>query len=457
MNRNAAIPARPTLLLFSIAAVAVLWLVGCRRDDTSTVESHFSGRLTVSSEIDSTGDFSGFEVAVLSSDTEDDLDTLGYTVTGADGSFQMALRARERGIYPLEIRRNDRLLVRDQFALGDDDSASISVEFPMKRSMLIVRSRENGAWMAYRNTRALHNQKLAELSSDPAATLNDLRSSVLQAVEILWSLPESYPGTIGAELARAEAVIMLEGWNDSLVAIRAGAISPAEAGYTSTVQALRRSTARLHGTAAAVDTLTRRLSAITDTEISNAIRAEIVLAHLDSMHVEEAREVALELQSKTESESWKDWAASAIFEIDNLMPGMAAPNASFKDLEGRDLDLNFFFDTMVLLEFIDPRDINAVINQRSRTDLLKLSDGTNLQVITVSLSGDRAANEIYLDNRSTSEAYIVPRDGIDSDIARAYNVQTVPKRFLIHQGKIVAKYAGTSVAGIREDILSLLD
>ncbi|NND70652.1 MAG: hypothetical protein HKN43_03650 [Rhodothermales bacterium] len=432
-------------------------LTGCRSKPSATVQSYLSGTLTVSADADSTGDYSGFEVAVLSANTEDDLDTLGYAITNTDGTFEMALRSDERGIFPVEIRRNDRLLIRDQFALAENDSATIRQEFPMKRSFLMFRSVENGAWMAYRNTRALHNQRLADLSASSSATLDDLRAAVLQASEIMWSLNESYPGTIGAELAMTESIMMLEGWDDSLVTARSYMIEPTDAGFINSVQALRRSTARQFGVAAAVDSLESRLSGISDPEIASAVRAEIVLAHLDSMDVTAARAAAKQLESKSDSDKWDSWATSAMYEMDNLMPGMAAPNANFTDLAGRELDLNFFFDTTVLLEFIDPSDLAAVVNQRARTDLLKLSDGTNLQVITISLNRDRIANEIYLENRTTVEAYIVPRLGVDSEIARAYNVKSVPKRFLIHEGRIFAKYGGTSVAGIRQDILSLLD
>ena len=440
------------LLLFCLVVTA-----GCGRSDSSSETAFFSGNVRVSAEIDSTGDYSGFELAILNADTDQDLDTLGYAVTDGSGLFQMTVDASERGIYPIEIRRNDRVLFRDQFALAAGDSATVDVQFPMSRPMLVIRSFENGAWMAYRNTRALHNQRLADLSASETATLSDLRASILQGAEILWSLTESYPGTIGAELGRVEAIAMLEGWADSLVVERAGYIGADDAGYTSSLQALRRSTARLFGVQAAVDSLNRRLGETSDRDIQDAIQAEIVLTYLDSLQVGEARDAAEQLAARTRSETWESWATSAIFEMDNLMPGMVAPNASFTDLAGRDLNLNFFFDTTVLLEFIDPGDVRSVVNQSGRTDVLKLSDGTNFQVITVSLNRDRISNEIYLDNMTTSEAYIIPDEGVDSEIARTYNVQTVPKRFLIHDGKIAAKYSGTSMAGIRDDILSVIN
>ena len=54
--------------------------------------------------IDSSGDFSGFRISVLTQ-KDGDVDTLGTAVTGRDGGFSMTVRAPEKGIYPILVER----------------------------------------------------------------------------------------------------------------------------------------------------------------------------------------------------------------------------------------------------------------------------------------------------------------------------------------------------------------
>ena len=335
--------------------------------------------------------------------------------------------------------------------------ATMNVKFPMTRNFLMVRSEENGAWLAYRNTKALHNQRLLDVTQTEGATLANVGTVIEQTSSIFWSMEETYPGTMGSELARSESIVMLEGWNDSLVIVRAREIQSDEAGYMSVVQALRRSVARQYGLQAAIDTLSAVQRTIGDPDHRDAILAEKVLAYMDSSDTENARVAATTLSTKGATENWKQWAGRVVYELDHLMPGMVAPNAQFKDLSGRDLDLEFFMEIPTLLEFIDPGVPLDLDEQFRRSNLLSLSDGTNFQIITVSVNPDRALNELYLENKTTLEAYVVPNEGLDSELATTYNVQSVPKRFLINKGKIVSKYSNSSVRGIRQDVLSVVN
>lgn len=439
------------LMVFTAAA-------GCGSSEQEhTVQSYLEGRLTVAAEVDSTGDYSGFEVTIVSADEGDEIDTLGYAVTDASGAYSMDISAAEKGIYPIEIRRNDRVMVRSQYVLADDDSALFSVQFPLRSSVLAIRSRENGAWLAYRNTKALHNQRLLEVSQNPDATLGEVSTLISQTSQIFWSMSDTYPGTMGTELARSEAIVMQEGWNDSLVVERAHLVGPDEAGYLSVVQALRRSVARVHGLQAALDTLEARGASEMSGERKDAIAAEQVLALMDSSLVDEARQRVRQLVEESTSEDWQSWSETVLYELEHLMPGMAAPNAPITDLSGRDLDLAFFFDVPTLIEFIDTGVPIEPAEKLRRENLLALSDGTNFQAITISVNPDPDYNDLYLDNKTTGEAFIIADGGTESKVATTYNVNSLPKRILVNRGIIVSKYTSSSVAGIRQDVLSVIN
>lgn len=449
---------RSSWLWVSLFSLVLFTTAGCGGGQPDyPVQSYLEGTLTVAAEVDSTSDYSGFEISIVSAAEGADIDTLGYAMTDRSGFFAMDIKAAEKGIYPIEIRRNDRTLARSQYVLANNDSALFNMQFPARNSLLMIRSRENGAWLAYRNTKALHNQRLLEVSQKEGATLADVETVIKQTSQIFWTMSDTYPGTMGTELARSESIVMQEGWDDSLVVDRAHQIKPEEAGYLNVVQALRRSTARVHGLQAAMDTLDARKNLDADSERIDALSAEQVMALMDSSQVDKAREHVRMLANESTSEEWKAWGQRVLYELENLMPGMAAPNASFTDLSGRELDLTFFFDVLTLIEFIDPATGFDPAEKLRRDNLLALSDGTNFQVITISVNPDPAYNELYLDNRSTSEAYVIAEEGLESDLATTYNVNSLPKRLLVNNGVIVSKYTNSSVSGIRQDVLAVIN
>ena len=179
-----------------------LVLIGCGRAsrDVGTVQSFLEGTITLSAELDSTGDFGGFEVLIASL-ADDDLDTLGIASTDSTGRFVMDIVAPNDGIYPLYIRRGGGLLKQDQIVVADGDSATTSIRLPLGNRPVMIRSNQNAAWMAYRNVKARHNTVLYEAMRTGTLDEATMGSGIRQTAEIMWSLRSTYPGTMGAQIA----------------------------------------------------------------------------------------------------------------------------------------------------------------------------------------------------------------------------------------------------------------
>jgi len=184
---NSGVSYRSVGLCIAILAASA----GCSGRGEPAVRSHLDGRIAVSAEIDSTGDQSGFHV-VVSNLRENHIDTLGYALTGADGTFSMQVVASERGVYPLTIRRTGRVVKQGQLVVADGDSATMNVELPSNRP-ITFRSRENGAWMAYRNTKAAHANMIRQLASAGTLDEESMRASVIQTTDVLWGIAGTYP------------------------------------------------------------------------------------------------------------------------------------------------------------------------------------------------------------------------------------------------------------------------
>jgi peroxiredoxin len=444
------------LLILLVAATA---LQGCRRPDVPedpSVQTYFQGRITVSPEIDPVPDYSGFEVVVTHA-TETGLDTLGYAVTDTSGAFQMDVRAPARGIYPFVIIRHATIVHADQFVIADGDSAVMNVELPLGSRPLLIRSRENSSWLAYSNTKALYDQAVFQLIRDGRYDAETLRQSVGQTAEILWSMRQNYGGTIGAEIAAAEAIFMLAGWNDSLVVERARQIEPDNVSYVDVARAARQAKARHAEPDSALHLLDTFIARTDDPEKLAGLYSERVLAHLDAADVEEAEREARELSRRFPESPWAGWAERVVYDFENLMPGMQAPDFAAVTVEGDSVTLEMLRGRVVLLEFYRPDDDIFRRELQARNALHAATPRDDFALVSISLQPDTTLNEAFFEGRDFPGTHVIEPGGQDGDLARLYNVYSVPTRLLIdRQGQVVSKYEGASITRLQGEVAVLL-
>ncbi len=443
----------PSLSAVVLVALAG-WLVGCGAESTAQVSTHVSGRLTIRA--DSLSDYSDFEV-VIASNLQGDLDTLALAVTDADGRFAVGVRAQDRGIYPLVISRGGQTLTIEEIVIADGDSVRVTAAFPLDGRTVRIVSKENAAWSAYKNTKAQYNRGVLELvQSNPDYSEQDMGRLLGQTSSILWSLQQTYPGTFGSLVANAEAVVMMEGWNDSLAVARAAEMSRSHPSKVEIVRAVRRSVARLSGQGAAVAFIRSHIDG-EDPEKDAALLAEVVVAHMDSLQQAEAIQAARELQASYPGTAWKDWAGSAIYESQNLLPGMAAPAFSLIDVNGDVIDREAFADQFYMLEFYTPTHPLFQEELGLRQAILNALDENVFEAISISVDPDSAYNEALLDGRNLQGRFVFEPDGQESAVAVAYNVNLIPTRILVDpSGRIVKKYVGAALDELEADLVARL-
>lgn len=422
------------------------------------VTSYLEGRLTVDPEIDPTPDYSGFEVLVAIQDTLDGIDTLGYAVTDTSGAFRMTVTAPERGVYPLYVSRRGTLLKEDRLAVAEGDSAMLTARFPVEANRsLRIRSKENAAWTAYTNSKAQYNTAMLRMLDEGAYDAVRARQNVSQASAILWSLRDNYAGTIGAEIAAAESVIMLDGWDDSLLVARARQVEPSNPSFVEVARAARRAQARLAGQEAAL-ALVRELQAkATDDATKAGIASEVVVAYADSLRRDDALAAARALKADYDDTPWAAWADRAIYEIEHLMPGLPAPAFALTARDGRPVSLAGLRGRLVVLEFYRPEDPDFQRQLALRNALAAAVGEDTLQFVSVSLLPDTLLNDAFAEGRAFPGLHVIAPQGVESDVARAYNVSVLPTRVLIDRdGSIVRKYVGGTLARLQEDLVAIL-
>ncbi len=443
-------------------ALALLVLTACRPSQgqvaqAEPVRSHLAGRLTVNAEIDSTADYRGFAV-IVAYDAGAGVDTLGYAVTDSTGAFEMDVTAPDRGIYPLLVSRRGVLIASGELAVADGDSATVQATLPVGNRPLRIHSPENGAWAAFRNTKAQHNNNLVELLKDGAYDEEAIRKSVMQTSLILWSMRETFPKTIGADLASAEAVMMLGGWDDSLAVARALEIGPDNASFADVARAARTAQSRLAGPEAAFE-LVRDFQARAQSDAQRAqLHVELILAYVENEQREEALAATRLLKDTFPGTEWAAWADRATYDLENLMPGMPAPAFSARTDDGQSVSLESLRGQVVVLEFYAPQNTAFARQLDERKALYESAQGRPFRLLSISLEPDTLLNEGFLEGRDFPGLRVIAPGGAQGELARRYNVNVVPTRYLIDpEGKLAGKYVGQTLPALQRDVLALLN
>ena len=320
------------------------------------VTSYIEGQITLSTEIDSVADYSGFEV-LIGQTTEGSLDTLALTETDSEGNFAMDIRVPKADVYSLIIARDGAILKVDEMVVAQDDSASFKIQFPFGNRPLLVRSVENAVLLGYKNTMALYDRDLKVLTASGTASTDDYENLVAQTTEVLWNLKETNPGSIASRVAAVQSIMLTEGWNDSLVVARTKLIEKDSDIFGALIGSARRAEVRSSGPEGAVALMNEFKEGMTNPDNLVVLQSELVLALRDAGQLDESLDAAraLKMEYATDT-SWIEWADNAIYDLEYLGPGKPAPEFSAVDINGTPLDLSTFKGKPLVLEFYAPGD-----------------------------------------------------------------------------------------------------
>ena len=320
--------------------------------DAPAVSAWLGGTITVSADVDSTADYSGIQVLVVMPDDAGEIDTLGIATTDASGQFALTLRAPDRGIYPLLIRRRGQTFAQTDLVIADGDSTTLSAELPIRsRRGVRLRSQENAAYDAYRNVRAQHAATARGLL--PGRDIDALSTAQQQAATVLWSLRENYGGTLGAELAAVEAVALLAGVDDRRAVAYASEVEPGGAAYVPTTRVARKAIGLTAGVDSAAAFLGRRRDAASEPIEAAAVQAELVQTYLEAQRRDDALAAARALAADYPDTPFAEWAERAEYEAEYLLAGLPAPAFTAESPDGP-ITLADFRGRHVILEFYEP-------------------------------------------------------------------------------------------------------
>ncbi len=444
------LPAASLLLAAALAVTLAVTVGACRpsADAPVRVTSRLAGTISAPDSL------AGPYELIVGHEDASGVDTIGYAMTDASGRYSMIVEAPERGVYPLLVERDGRVLRVADLVVADGDSARLDIRMPLGGRYLRIRSRENDAWTAYRNARAARSSAIREALGAGTAAEDRFRMAALQTATVLWSLRETYKGTVASELASAESVALLVGQDDSLAVAHAREVAPSEAGYAETAEAARRAEARLRGLPAAVALLETMRDAATSADTKAQIQASVVTAYLDSARGEDAARAAERLRRDHADTPWARWAERAAYEARTLLPGKPAPAFATRTLGGADVSTESLRGRPFLLAF-HGGDADLVSSLDGRVAAARDLLGPALPMIPVVVAPDSAGlHRLLRDVKAPASTVVARAEGV---LAEAYNVRVPDTYFLVGaDGKIVAKYVSAPVERVLLDARRLL-
>jgi len=418
-----------------------LMFLGCRSQQEKLAWSVLEGQLTVAPEVDPTPDYRGFEVLVYRL-VNGGPDTLGLATTDSTGHFTLHIRVPKPGIYPLRISRRGTVLASGSLVVVAGDSAQLRAVFPLEGRRLLVRSRENAAWLAYQNALALHNQDLLrELQT--GLDSQTVQQVLQRTLTLLHSVETTYPGTLGAQWAAAEAVRLLAGWAPTQALTRFDSLPPTNPRYAEVVHVLRRELARREGQAASVRWLEAVKARMPTPALRTSIQAELVLAYMDSLQDEAARAALAEVARMAPDSAWQAWVSRVRYELDHLRPGMEAPFFVVTTREGRTLTLDGLRGSYVVLEFFWPEDPVYLNELPYRNALATAYRQLPLNVLSLSLEPDTLVNEAFYERFVQAGQAAILLRGWEDPLVERYSITILPTRWLIGpDGRLLGRFEG---------------
>lgn len=437
-------------LVFALLWILSLPLSLCAQSYSTILH----GKLSVSAAIDSTADRSGFTILSVEK-TETKLDTLGLGTTDNEGRFAFPINATDKGVYPVFVVRSGKVLAQSDMVIAGEDSARAEIRLPVATGRFFIRSQENAAWLAFTNTRAQYEKDLLEAVRKDSTSVQDLRTLTQFNADMLWNLDQTFPPqSVAVLLAKAESVVKLMGWNDSLAVARGKSLAYDIPGYVEVARAVRRGVSRLSGQEAAIQYLKMAQENMNSSEKFATLQTEIIQARIDSLQQTEALAEVKAMLAAYPQGTWHDWAKLAEYEVSLLMPGLFAPDFLLtyqdKNQAVKRFQLTEHRGKVVVLEFWAPTS-KGYIDQAPQLEALtpQLKDKP-LTWMSFSIDQSVENNNTFLTGRTMpGTPVILP----NSDLLVKYNVRAVPLWVLIDkEGKIVKKYVGVQYPAMVEEL-----
>lgn len=430
-------------------------LIAACSEKPSVPTAVVKGQITVADSLDPSQDFSGIGVTIIQKDSADDqADTLFHKLTDKTGSFSGTAEFPQRRRFPTIISRNGQNLGELNIILADKDTITINGELPDIEHTFSVQSGEHNALATYRRVERGF-RRIAAFAQSGALRGDSLTTELAKWSNLFWEIYRDHEGTLAGDLAAAESVRLLQGWNDNEMMQRIRLVQDNDdlAGLAATYG--KEYLAQSQGLDYTLTYLDSLRLMTENRNMNMRISMERIKLLYDSARVEQAKTELTAFRKEYQDPEARTWSDVMQYDLNYLSPGDSIPSFAFTE-SGSTISRDSMLGTPYILE------ISALANslyqeQFDRTVIIhSLYKTYGLQVITLPLDVSQITVNAFFEER-VKPWPVAPTDAFDrEELISRFNVQIIPTRFLVDgEGKIVRKYVGREYEHIIQGIQTL--
>lgn len=425
--------------------IICLFLFSCSREATDQKKTAtISGKITVDSSLDTSGDFSGIRLLATARNEFGTTDTLFFAITDSTGDFEGVATFSESDIYPMLVSRSSNVLGIINMIFADGDTIRVTGQIPNISETATIDSKENEVYKTFERVdnsfdRVVNFINAGYFSADSVGIELEKWS------DIYWEVYESFPDTYAGKLAAENSISLLRTWNDTLMVERAneiiekiGRILP------STLHTVVEYSAESGGLDHAINKLDQYRSLTKTRNQLLDIDVQKIELLFDSSKTVEANRLLDQFKSEySDNPMAMQWAENITYDLEFLAPGNPFPNFSFSTVTGDSISNRSLQGKPYLIEIT--RFDNFLYQQQfDRTvSIYQIYQNFDLEIVTVPLATTEVTLQAFFTERSLLWNVVQPNSFDAEEIVSLLNINRLPTRFLIdREGNIIRRYIG---------------
>lgn len=436
--------------IFSFFLVVVMLSTACSK---KTEFKHLiKGKITVADSVDPSKDYSGIGYLVFRRDSTQKADTLFFAQTDSLGIFSGLVKTELKGIYPVYITRNNKILAYSSLILTQSDTIQIQAELPGYNQTEKILSKEYEAKDVF-NRLNKNFERIAKYVNSGRVTPDTIPAILTSWSDFYWSVHRKYPETIAANDAISECFRLLSGSNDEKLLQRYDSLKIYPNLRVAFARVAADAIARTKGLEVAVNFLRdRQKEAPTPAQSLQVIRNEIELL-ADSNQYTRANELIKKHQNLFNTiKGAKSWATYFNKETGRLAPGKPLPH--FKVKSEKDSVSNETFAGKVFVLEVAGLSSELYLSEFGELNsLYPIYSIKGVDWFTIPLD-PQAAIDAFRDEQLPNWRLADAHNFDTYPLMDSLNVIQIPTRFLIDKkGNIIRKYKPNEINRLLNDIL----
>lgn len=426
---------------YTFYLAAALILMSACSSDPEPLQTVVKGTITVADSIDTSGDYSGIGVTIVTRDSSNALtDTLFNEVTDMSGSFQGNVEFPEKRYYNMFISRNGTVLGNVGVILADGDTLKLNAELPGLEQTLTLNSREHEAMETLaRVDRGF--QRIGLFARSGALPDSLLLDETKKWADLYWEVFEKHPNTIAAYLSAEKSASIVSSFDQQKMLDRINEALPEDYMFSAALNLAKPYIAQTQGFDAASNYLDSLVQISGNESVKEAIKRDKIMMYFDSSRVKEAKTLLNKYEEEYTSSESKKWARRIRYDLNYLAPGVLVPDFSFVTLAGDTVSNASLSGDVYILE-ISPLANAEYQNDYDRTLIIhEIYKNYGLKIFTVPLDESPLTVEGFFEERRKVWSVAELGSFDVQDMIQKFNVVQVPTRFLIDEnGVLIRKY-----------------